>query len=256
MSRRLAIPLVGLMVVVALPLFAQAIVLQSGERIAVRDVRWDPELQRLVLTFPNRTLHLLALDEVDIERTREENERGFGDALVLQMPEVDIVPPSEAREDLGRLIEERGLQPEPPPIVRREVLEYPGGRSPRELGGIDLYALERQPLSDTGLGAELRGHFTDQGLDAHVYRGSDSRRALVQVRTRTESAVFKSLVTGARALSRLSERHPGRVEALELLLETSPGDMVGQFLMTTTLAARLEAGELDAPTFFLRYVRF
>ena len=123
-------------------------------------------------------------------------------------------------------------------------------------GYVDLASMRRRPYDNLDFMSELRSHFTSQGLEAQVFRGTSDRGPMVQVTASSESAVFKSLKVAAQAIAQLGERHPGRLQVIEMLLQTSRGTSGGQFVIDADLAREINGPAVDMASIFVEYVQF
>jgi hypothetical protein len=240
-------------VMVAMPVAAYTIFFKDGSKIEAKEKpRIQGELVIITLLSDTETSYPAA--EVDFERTQEFNEKHFDGAIAITEGEAGGVPLDVPTKRQTLQDEKREL------TVREEQKRDDTAATAAPVrnadGSVDLDTLRREAYNDLEIVTELRSYFTSQGLEAHVFSGTASGRPMIEVVTSSESAVFKSLEVAAQALPQLRDRHPSRIHALELLLKTSGGGAAGQFLMTPELAASLNSGDVDIPTFFIRHVRF
>lgn len=257
-SRALRTLLIALaMLLVTAPLVAYTVILKDGTQIIAKEKpRIDGE--RAIITLPSGTETFLAVEEIDMEATEEYNEMNLGGAILIEGGKATALPSEVETEEttLGDLITSGRAKTRSRAPVKRPDMTDPSGPARSEAGYLDLSSMRRQAFGDLELMSEVRSYFTSQGLEAQVFRGSQSDRALVELTTGSESAVFKSLEVAARALPQVRERHPNRIAALELVLRTERGSSGGQFVMTADLAAELNDGTTDIPTFFIENVQF
>ena len=253
---RFTVAVVMGLLLLSVPALAYTIVMKDGSRMLAKDYRVEGD--RVLITLPNGIETWIALAEVDIEKTRELNQNNLGDALKIEGGEVkplevEAPPKKTTLGDLARSGEARMRGRAP--AVRPDSVNNP---QPRQsvTGHQDLDDLRRQAYPDLSIMSELRSYFTSEGLDAQIFRGTKSVHPLIEVEASSESAVFKSLQVAAQALPQMQDRHQNRIAAIELLLKTSRGSNAGQFVITPTLAERLNSGDIDFTTFFVQYVRF
>ncbi len=241
----------------ATPLFAYTIFLKDGSRIVAKEVH-RIEGDRVIITLPNGTETFISLEEVDLERTREFNEVNLDGAVLLEGGETKALPidAPEKSDTLRDLIASGEAKPRSRAPVRRQAVAAPTGPAHTTAGYLDLGSLERRAYGDTGVISDLRSYFSSQGLEAQVFRGSQTAHPLIEVTTNSEAAVFKTIEVAAQALPQLIDRHATRVTALELLLLTEAGSAAGQFVLTPELAETLNSGETEVAAFFIREVQF
>jgi hypothetical protein len=236
---------------------AYVIVLKNGTTMEARD-KYRVDGDRIVFSLPNGTQATLALAEVDVAKTEALNSKGYGGATVL---DTTTVPPAEkagpARQSLTDYIAGQDRQLRELPTVRRESKDPSVAAGKTKAGYDDLFGLERANLPDLELGSEIKRVFRNEGVDAiNVYAGSQRKRALVEVTTNSEAALFRALEVAAKATSELAKLRPGEVEALEVVMLTEARGRGGQFVLTPELAAELVAKPQEVAAFFVRNVQF
>ncbi|MEO1366059.1 MAG: hypothetical protein AAFX50_02695, partial [Acidobacteriota bacterium] len=125
-----------------------------------------------------------------------------------------------------------------------------------EAGFVDLKQMRRDPLADDALATEITRYMRSQGAqDVRVYRGTGEGRPLVEVVATSEASVFKAVRDSANCLVQLRGKFPS-LTAFDLLLLTENQILAGQFSLTPDLANELVTGQIEPPSFFLRYVEF
>lgn len=256
---------VGRTVVVALaallitaPLSAYTVILVDGSQMLAKE-KPRVEGDRVIITLQNGTETFLPVDEVDFEATEEFNQMNLGGAVLIEDGQTKALPSeveSEEETTLGDLITSGRAKTRTRAPVKRPDMTDPSGPARSKSGYLDLRSLRRQAYGDLEVMSELRSYFTSQGLEAQVFRGSRGDRALIEVITSSESAVFKTLEVAARALPQMRDRHTERIAALELIMRTTRGSSAGQFVITPDLAAALNDGSTDTAAFFVTYVQF
>lgn len=249
--------LVVALLLVTAPLLAYTVILKDGSQMQAKE-KPRVEGERVIITLPNGTETFLAAEEVDFEATEEYNEMNLGGAVLIEGGKAKGLPTEIEKEEatLGDLISSGQAKTRARAPVKRPDMTDPAGPGHSKAGYLDLRSMRRQAFGDLELMSEVRSYFTSQGLEAQVFRGSQPDRALIEVITSSESAVFKSLEVAARALPQVRERHPNRLEALEMILRTERGSSGGQFVMTADLASDINDGSTDIPTFFIENVQF
>lgn len=254
-ARALLVALAALLL--AAPLFAYTVILEDGTQLIAKE-KPRVEGDRVIITLQNGTETFLPADEVDFEATEEFNKMNLGGAVLIEDGKTKALP-SEVETDettLGDLINSGRARTRTRAPVKRPDMSDPSGPAQTKAGYLDLRSLRRQAYGDLEVMSELRSYFTSQGLEAQVFRGSQGNRALVEVITGSESAVFKTLEVAAHALPQMRDRHNDRIAALELIMRTTRGSSAGQFVITPDLAADLNDGSTDVPTFFIEHVQF
>ncbi len=253
--RVLALALV--LVVLASPAIAYTIFLKDGTTlIAKKEYRIQGE--NVIITLQNGTETFLAIDEIDIEKTREYNKDNFGSAILLEGGEMKALTIRRPipKQTLGDLINSGEAKLRGRAGARRQETQEVTGPATTKAGYLDLGSWRLRAYDNLEFMGELRAYFTSQGLEAQVFRGSSDRGPLVQVVTSSESSVFKSLQVAAQAMVQLRERHPGRIEIIELLLQTSRGTSGGQFVITRSLADEINNNATDMAAIFVDNVQF
>ena len=245
------------LVVLASPAIAYTIFLKDGSTLIAKQ-EYRVEGDNAIITLPNGTETFLPLDQIDVEKTREYNTDNFGSAVLLEGGEIKALTLHRPipKQTLGDLILSGEAQPRERPEARRQQAQQPTGPTTTRAGYLDLSTLRRRAYDNLEFMSELRSYFTSQGLEALVFRGSSDRGPMVRVVTSSESSVFKSLQVAARAMAQLRESHPGRIEVVELLLQTSRGTPGGQFVITRSLADEINSNATDMAAIFVDNVQF
>lgn len=249
---------VAMLALVAGPALAYTIFLKDGTTLIAKE-EYRVEGERAIITLPSGTETFLALSEIDIDKTREFNRNNIGNAMLIEDGQVKAVPtevPDEGPTTLGDLISSGQAVPRMRPEARRQERVEQAGARTTPAGYVDFSTARRQAYDDLEFMSELRSYFTSQGLEAQVFRGSQTDRPMVQVVTGSESAVFKSLQVTSQAMAQMRDRHAARLAAIELLLQTPRGSSAGQFLLTPELAAQVNSNTVDVASFFVENVRF
>ena len=243
--------LAGLLAAVAIPAFSYTVYLKDGSKLASDG---PPVIQNgeAIITLQSGMRTSISADEIDLEKTRAENQNDYGSAVVLggdgTTSRAPAPAPEERRERVSDLIN-RGA------VTRRE---RPQSRREHTLDPTDLQNWQRVPYHDNlDLVSEIQGVFRGQGFDSvGIYRGTQPGRLLIEVETNSESAVFRGLKVAAGALNRSVGLHPGDIEALELVLATANRESAGEFLVTAPDAAALLAEGAEVSAYFVKNVRF
>lgn len=260
-TRRLLISLVLLLF--SSPAFAYIVFLKNGQQITVKD---KPRIvgNKAIVVMPSGTESSIEASEIDFAKTEEVNKTNFGTAKLIEGRDSRLLEQGtkvdKSSKTVGELIAERrvGLSlPEPPTPPSKA---QGGGDLPRTAAGyVDLFtlALERKAYRQTDITTELLQYLRGQGLEGvSIYEGSKTKRALLEIATNSEAAVFKGLKESANALIQARGSFPGQLEALELVMVTDARVRAGQFVLTPELATLLASGEIEPTAFFLRYVEF
>ena len=213
----------------------------GGSIVAARP--YEIEGEYALIETPSGATTRVPLEQVDVARTREYNQRDYGNALVIEGrsgPDLESADP----RTLDELLQQRRLAPPE---------EEAGRRLPKTSAGyVDLTALRRQPL-DAGVADGLRSALRAEGLSEFgLHRGSSDARVLVELITNDQDAVFEGLVALSRAFERLG---PG-VEVLEVLMITNRRARAGQFAIDAENAPLLAQRRVSPADFFVTYVQF
>jgi len=243
------------LVLAPMPLAAYTVYLKDGAKL-IAQVAPEIRGELAIITLQNGTQTSLAASEIDIERTREANQRDLGSALVLEGGEFTEQPQSAEPQREERLSD----------IVRQSKARTQTGSgatgrvrtvAPATSTSANLLDFRRSPYRNLDVAGEIQGVFRGQGVEqTRLYEGTAAGRVLVDLTTDSEAAVFRALKVAATALVHLETAFPGTVEAFELVLTTSSRSRAGEFLLGSEDAKRLARGDLEVSTFFVDYVRF
>ena len=113
-------------------------------------------------------------------------------------------------------------------------------------------------LDFTGMTVEevskLRDTFRGKGIeDVTVYRGSRGDRALLEITTNSEAAIFRSLEAAAAVLLQMQNRG---IKAFELSMMSSARERAGEFTLTPELANVLAQKQIETSAFYVQNVVF
>ena len=243
--------------------WAYTVVLKDGSQITTRE-KYRIEGDKAILTLPSGTETFYDASEIDVEKTEELNQIDLGTARLIEGGESQRIPEDASLDDkvtLKDLLRSRESGLAMPERSQRTTAEQDSGSgddAPRTKAGfVDLLSLPRSSYSKSAIVSEVMRYMKGQGVDnVRLYRGSRADRPLVEIVAASEASVFKAIRDSANSLVQIHERFPDDVRAFELLLLTENQVRAGQFTLTPQLANELVTGEIDAPTFFLRYVEF
>ncbi|MDH3404252.1 MAG: hypothetical protein OES32_09365 [Acidobacteriota bacterium] len=237
----------------AAPAAAYTIYLKDGSRILARS-EYTVDGDRAIIVLESGTQTFLALAEIDVERTREANDAGVGNALIfedgkfVERTAADTEAPE--RETLTDLIA-RGA------ATMRGTTRSDADPAAGPLDGTPgMEQAQRQPLRDIELTAALKAAFADRGLErAPIYEGTESGRPLVAMTADSEASVFHNLEVAAEVLLGIRETH-AECDVLEIVMTTGSHERAGEFALTAEMAASLRDREIELSAFFVRHVRF
>ena len=242
--------------------WAYTVVLKDGSQITTRE-KYRIEGDKAILTLPSGTQTFYDASEIDVEKTEELNQIDLGTARLIEGGESQRIPEDTSLDDkvtLKDLLRSRESGLAMPERSRRTAAQDSGSGddAPRTKAGfVDLVNLPRSSYPKSAIISEVMRYMKGQGVDSvRLYRGSQADRPLVEIVAASEASVFKAIRDSANSLVQIHERFPDDVGAFELLLLTENQVRAGQFTLTPELANELVTGEVDAPTFFLRYVEF
>ncbi len=266
--RAVFVTIFALSVLVALPALAYTVFLKDGTQIVTRE-KYRIEGDRAILTLPSGTETFYSASEIDVARTDEFNKVDYGTAMVIEGRKTRTMAEDELLDEKVTLTDllsqrERTLgrrEPPPQPEVAPTPEEIAAGELssiPRTKAGyVDFFQLPRDPYPKATILSEVMRYLKGQGWDdVRLYRGTNLDRPLVEIVAASEASVFKAMKDAANGLVQIHERFPEDVGAFELLLLTDSQVRAGQFTLTPELANMLVTEELDASSFFLRYVEF
>ena len=260
-SRRLVLLLA--LSLMAAPAWSYIVVLSDGEQISTDG---EPVRQgdQLILTLPNGNQVSYPAADIDFAKTKELNAGSrLSNARVLQSRDPDAAERErdkpEQRRSLADLVGDRPggtiALPQRPTDAREDVASGP--QLPKTGAGfVDFAAMKRLPYAQDDVAADLMLYLKGQGHeDVRIFQGTVPTRPLVEIAAASEASVFKAMRDAANGLLQVGQRHPS-FDVMELLLVTEAQVRAGQFTLTESLASQLATGEVQAPTFFLRYVEF
>jgi hypothetical protein len=258
-GRRLTVLAATIATLVAAPALAYTIYLKDGSQLLSKSkyvVRGD----KAIIVLQSGTETQLPLAEIDVARTEAANQQDLGTAILIEGGEArdlsQAAPPPPSQNRLGDLIRRGAAGPaagaEAPAATAPPAVERPRGFD-EGAGGIRP---ARSAFGAADVAAAIKEFVAAQGLPVEVARGSSPRRALLVFETESEANVFRALATSAAALEEIRRRHPGSVDAFELLCETSSGSLGARFTLTPTQASDLMAGRADITRFFFENVEF
>jgi hypothetical protein len=244
---------------VAAPALAYTIYLKDGSQL-VSKTKYVVRGDKAIIILQSGTETQLPLAEIDVARTEAGNQQDLGTAILIEGGEAKDIsqaaPPPPAQNRLGDLIRRGAAGPaaggDASAAAAAPAVERPRGFDDAS-GGIRT---ERSAFATAQVAATIKEFVAAQGLPVEVARGSSPRRALLVYETESEANVFRALATSAAALEDVRKRHPGSVDAFELLCETSSGSLGARFTLTPAQAAEIMAGRVDITRFYFENVEF
>jgi hypothetical protein len=109
-------------------------------------------------------------------------------------------------------------------------------------------------MSQLEVAAEIKQQLRGKGIeDVLVYRGSRGDRALLEITTNSEAAVFRSLEAAAAVLLQMQTRG---INAFEVSMTSSARERAGEFTLTPELATLLAQKQIETSAFYVRHVVF
>lgn len=204
-----------------------------------------------IIILENGTRAALPMAEIDVERTKQNNQGALSGAKVLRdgrfvdLDEADREAPQ--RETLGTMISSGRATATAGTSSTAEAEETSSGQRGETT---------HRPYSDPGLTQAIENAFGELQIeDVDVYQGSDGA-PLLQVVTETESAVLRGLRVAARVLVAVRAARPGEVPAFDLHFLTPEGQEAGSFRMTPDQADELDSRRIEPSEYYVRNVRF
>lgn len=250
-------------VLIAVPAAAYTVYLKDGSAIQAKD-KYVVQKGKAIITLLNGTQSFIDLAQIDVARTEAANrDIHLESARILDdgshpLPDQTAAAPP-AQRSLSDLIASGTAGPRALPPARRESRALPGrGTAVKGKSGfLDLWTWQRTRYGQLEIATDLQQFFRSQGVEAiEVYAGTLPDRAMLELTTNSEAAVFQALTTSANALLRVRGRFPGKVGALELVMQTPNHEKAGQFVLTPGVAADLVAKKVDVSAFFVNNVQF
>lgn len=247
----------------AAPGLAYTIFLKDGSQILAKQkyvVRGD----KAIITLPSGTETAIAATEIDVARTEQANLQDLGTAILIDDGKSGRLPSGPAatprQPEIGDLIRrggagvrDEGVAPGAPGAAATPPAT---GVSARPRGFEDRPTVTRTPLRDTDLAGAIRAYIGERGLPVEVVQGPTPRRPLLVFETESEGNVFRALLASAAALVDTQKRFPGAVDSVEMICQTSDGNLAARFTLSPQQAADLLAQRLEITRFFVDYVQF
>lgn len=238
--------------------WAYTIFLKDGTKLVARD-KYKVQNGLALIVLQNGTQTSIQLSEIDEARTTQANQSNYGTAVVLDESGKETVTPSAPpprRPELKDLIAARQNAPAPPPSAapsaRRPAQAASPAAAPSSATG--LAAVQRAPFPKLDLAAEIKQALRAKGIEeVTVYRGSRPDRALLEITTNSEAAIFRALEASAAALLQIRGRGIG---TFEIALATAGRERAGEFVLTPELANVLALKQLETSAFFVQHVQF
>ena len=244
---------------ISVPALAYKLVLKDGQEIdTVEPYRIEGD--RAVFTLASGTQSSIALSEVDVQKTREANERDLGTAVVINRDGTSgsYDPEANSRQQtrtLQRLLRERERERAAQSEPEESEVDLPSVVRQTAGGNDDLLSLERRVPLDGDLGRRLDSELRKAGAgNFSVYQGSKADRLFVEWTIRSEDDLMDSLPRSARAI--LASIQSSSLDAVELLFVTSSRQRAGQFLIDLGGAETLSSGSVSAAEFYIAFVQF
>lgn len=235
----------------ALPAPAYLIILKDGTRIESADA---PVAQGRNYVFHDKlgARKMIAISEVDPERTEAANKENFRDAYVLGEPEPmkqrgETAARSPSLSEYIRQTRRSDITaPTPtPPVVP--------GEAPASRPAERPVAAPPAPLLDPIVQEAFLRAYQSTALRGTRITQVGTGTVRIQTVADSEPVVFGALVGTARGLK--EARTAGRlVEKVELYMATSAGENAGKFLMTPDDAEALLNGTIPPAKFFVANV--
>ncbi|HEX4951909.1 MAG TPA: hypothetical protein VF017_00735 [Thermoanaerobaculia bacterium] len=255
------------------PALAYTIYLKDGSSLPAKE-KYRVEGDRAIITLANGTQTFLKLSEIDVARTEKANQDNLGKAVVIEQGKTEQVgaqtqtarqrqkaKEEQERREMGALIRDRQPSPENLPQARRaeSPLSETGpptvGRT--RAGYPDLLSMTRRPFPAEDAARDLERMLVRDGFPGtRVFQGTKPNRALVELKTDSEAAVFDALRAVAAALVDVKNRHEGKVSSLDVLMLSNGRERAGQFELTLDKAEDLAYKKIEPAEYFLAYVQF
>jgi hypothetical protein len=237
---------------------AYTVILKDGSKLVAKE-KYKVVNGMALIVLANGTQTSIKANEIDVARTDQINQSNYGTAVVLDASgkETDLPAstPPPPRPELKDLIAARQQAPQPAaPAARRDSRPAASSAGGGTTAGSDLDHLPRTPLPRLELAAEIKQALRAKGIeDVLIYRGSRPDRALLEITTNSEAAVFRSLEAAAAVLATVQSKG---IAAFELSLTSAARERAGQFALTPELASMLTDKRVETGTFYVNNVQF
>lgn len=236
---------------------AYTVILKDGSKLVAKE-KYKVVNGMAIIVLANGTQTSIRASEIDTARTDQVNQSNYGTAVVLDATgkETDLPAsePAPTRPELKDLIAARQQAPQPAAAAARRESRPAANGAGASSSGSDLDRLPRNPLPRLELAAEIKQQLRAKGIeDVLIYRGSRPDRALLEITTNSEAAVFRSLEAAAAVLATVQSKG---IAAFELSLTSAARERAGQFVLTSELASMLVDKRVETGTFYVNNVQF
>ncbi|MEO8277800.1 MAG: hypothetical protein ABI639_16420 [Thermoanaerobaculia bacterium] len=237
-------------------LAAYTIRLKDGSELVVKK-KYVVQGEKAIVILPSGTESALALSEIDVAKTDAANVNDIGTAIVIENGKAtdlaQSAPPPPPRQTLKDLLEKRAAAGGSGTAGAVAIDAAPATAIARPDAGHSGEA----PLRNVEISTAIRTFIFGRGITSlEVQQGQSSRRPRLVFETTSETQVFRALQATAGALIEVRDKHPGEVEAFEMVCDAPSGGRACHFDITPPLAADLVAGRIEPPAFFIKYVEF
>ena len=241
--------------------WAYTVYLKDGSKLVAKD-KYQVQGDMAFIVLQNGTRTSIKLSEIDEERSRLANQSNYGTAVVLDEKGQETlpqnVPPPPPRPELKDLIASRPAAPAPgaPASPSASTTRREAAPAAPTTGGnaAGFSSLPRTPLPRLEVAAEIKQQLRAKGIeDVLIYRGSRGDRALLEITTNSEAAIFRSLEAAAAVLLQMKSRG---VNAFEVSMTSSARERAGEFTLTPELATQLAQKQMETSAFYVQHVVF
>lgn len=250
----------GLAIGLATPASAYVVVLKGGKRHTAIDKPEERDGKWIFVVAGSKQRYEVAIADVDVEKTKEANAAGAGDAYVLGTPDGQgkaLPQPVTQRPSLNDRIQALGIKKATPAAESTSASRDTASSTPATSKGGKPGSRKEEPASTT-LDSTISDVFA-RALSSSNIQGANMSSVpggvKVTATAANEQQVFAALGAVARGLK--EARSGGRsVDKVELTLNDDRGQPAGKFLMGPDDAEGLLNGNVSAAKYFMGSVIF
>ncbi|REJ79917.1 MAG: hypothetical protein DWQ36_01400 [Acidobacteria bacterium] len=251
-----------LLLVLAGQVSAYVIFLRDGSMIETTGP-YTVEGERASFTLLSGAASTIALEEIDVQRTREHNRSALGQAVVIGRDgstgqyDPEAIQRTRPTNTLRDLLQQRAQAERQEAEGGQDTAAATGRRVRRTAAGYaDLTSLQRTQPQDAALASSLQRSLGERGLSGFaLYQGTTDDRLMVEITSNTEGEVLSQLPLLASGIDSFLSRHPESA-AVEVLMRTASLSRAGQFVFDRPTANLLLDGGITAHEFFVASVQF
>lgn len=252
----------GLVLGLASPAYAYIVVLKGGKRHTAIDKPEERDGKWVFVVTGSKQRYEVSIADVDLEKTKEANAAGAGDAYVLGTPDGQgkaLPQPATQRPSLNDRIQALGIKrvtPTPEPASAGSTAAHTGTAASGPGGKGKAAAKKEEPTTtiDSSISDVFARALSSSNIQGANF-GAVPGGVRVTATAANEQQVFAALGAVARGLK--EARTSGKsVDKVEVTLSDDRGQPAGKFVMSPDDAENLLNGKVSAAKYFVGSVIF